>query len=317
MEGMREQVKAKAIELGFDLAGVCDSAPPEGLEFTRRWIEKGYAGDMEFMRRSLPLRADLNSVLPGVQSVIACGLNYYVVDEAPLEARVAKYARGRDYHKVLKGKLRALGRWLDVAVPGHAHRPCVDSAPVFEREYAQRAGLGWFGKNTCLINTQKGSWFLIGVLLTTATIEPDKPAVGGCGTCRACIDACPTGAIVFEGERWQVNSPRCISYLTIEHRGPIPPEFHAQLDQWLFGCDICQAVCPFNVTRPNAPERGQVTKEPDFLAQRTLPRSEDIVNLTETEWDVLTQGSALRRTGFAGLRRNAEIVLRNRRNRLS
>jgi epoxyqueuosine reductase len=176
-----------------------------------------------------------------------------------------------------------------------------------EREYAHRAGLGWFGKNTMLIDSRSGSWFVIGLLLTTLDIEPDLPAQGGCGTCRACIDACPTGAIVWleQGGRWAVDARRCISYLTIE----APAEADARIGDWTFGCDVCQEVCPFNARRGSQPLRARPTSEPDFLRHSPVPGMplEQIERLTPEEWDAATQGSPIRRAGYDGLRRVARI----------
>jgi epoxyqueuosine reductase len=271
------------------------------------WLEKGYHGEMEYLREHLPLKTHPENLLPGVRSVVAVGLNYNQPNRTvPGRPRIARYALGRDYHKVIRTKLRRLAEWVEANAPGAKCRPCVDSAPIFERDYARLAGLGWFGKNTMLINSKRGSWFFIGILLTTAEFESDAPAVGGCGTCSKCIEACPTGAIVFEDGRWQIDARRCISYLTIEHRG----EIALQTAGWTFGCDVCQEVCPFNHPRPNAPLRAALTSEPDFLQPRPWPSLQELANLEEAEWDELTRGSAVRRAGLEGLRRNAKLGLR-------
>lgn len=306
-------VKAEAERLGFSLVGVCAPMHPAGLSFTRRWIELGMAAGMDYMARSLPLRADLENVLPGVKSVVVCGLEYG--PERPEEGdgiRIARYALGRDYHKVLRKKLSQIAQYLDAHHPGETHRPCVDSAPVFERELAHRAGLGWFGKNTMLINSHRGSWFLIGSLLTTLEIQPDSPAEGGCGSCRKCIDACPTGAIVQLDGRWAVDSRRCISYLTIEHKGEVSSQYHQQIGELAFGCDICQEVCPFNQPRSSQPLRARSGTDPDLKAWREWPTPETVSEWSFEEWDTATRGSAVRRAGYDGLRRNALIVARNR-----
>lgn len=307
---LNERVKAEAHGLGFELVGVCDASPPESLGVLQQWVADGLHGEMDYMSNSLPLRADLNSVLPGVRSVVAVGLNY---NQEPFEGdvKVARYALGRDYHKVIRGKLKQLAGVMEELVPGENWRACVDSAPVMEREYANRAGLGWFGKNTCLINSHRGSWFLIGVLLTTADIAFDSAAVGGCGSCRACIDACPTGAIVLRDDLWQVDARRCISYLTIEKRGEFSEVEAGMVGDWTFGCDVCQEVCPFNQVRDSQPSRGRLTSEAGFLDRRDFGSLEQILVWSAAEWDERTRGSAVRRAGLEGLRRNARANIRN------
>ena len=263
---------------------------------------------MGYMQRHAALRADPGNLLEGVRSIVACAMHYSAPEpHLPGEPRIAAYALGRDYHKVLRGKLRALGRWTEARAPDSRWRACVDSAPLMEREFAQLAGLGWFGKNTCLIDSRRGSRFVLGMFLTTLELEPDVPAVGGCGTCTACIEACPTGAIVPRAGWWAVDARRCISYLTIEHRGPLPDS--AALGDWTFGCDVCQDVCPFNATRPSQPERAPAASNPDLLARRDWPTLEQLAQIAEPEWDALTQGSAVRRAGLEGLRRNARANL--------
>ncbi len=263
---------------------------------------------MEYLREHVPLKAHPEQLLPGVRSVVAVTLNYYQPNRSEAgKPRIAAYALGRDYHKVLRGKLKKLATWVEASEPGSVCRPCVDSAPIFERDYARLAGLGWFGKNTMLIDSRRGSFFFIGILLTTAEFAPDAPAEGGCGTCTRCIDACPTGAIVQVEGRWQVDARRCISYQTIEHRGELTQDTHG----WTFGCDVCQEVCPFNQPRPSQPLRAAPTTEPDFLAQREWPTLAQLAECGEAEWDRLTRGSAVRRAGLEGLRRHARANLRS------
>lgn len=267
---------------------------------------------MDWLAASRALRADVQSLLPGARSIVALSLDYNRPNP-PREGqpRIARYALGRDYHKVVRGKLRRLANLIEAA--GFACRPCVDSAPVFEREYAHLAGLGWFGKNTMLIDSRRGSWTFLGLILTTAAWEPDVPAEGGCGTCTRCIDACPTGAIVLTEGRWSIDARRCISYLTIEHEGPIRPDLASRMDGWTFGCDVCQEVCPFNAERPSQPLRGARATEPDLLLSRDWPSLEEIETLPEEAWDRLTQGSPVRRAGQEGLRRNARINRANQK----
>ncbi|MBS1706029.1 MAG: tRNA epoxyqueuosine(34) reductase QueG [Armatimonadetes bacterium] len=308
---IRQELARFANELGFELVGVCRPEPMAGLSHVRLWVQEGWHGDMAFMESSLELREDLENVLPGVRSVIAVGLNYYQeLEPEPGTPKLARYALGRDYHKLMRSKLRKLGRDLSENFPSVRFRPCVDSAPTLDRELAQRAGLGWFGKNTCLINSQRGSWFLIGLLLTTADIDPDPPAIGSCGTCRACIDACPTGAIKMLNGRWSVDSRVCISALTIENKTATVDALVATTDGWTFGCDICQEVCPFNQPRESQPLRAQVTREQDFLDRRVWPTLVRIAQWTESDWDTATEGSAARRAKVEQWRRNARANLR-------
>lgn len=305
-----EALKSYALELGFQSAGVCEASPAPHFDAYRAWLDKGYHGTMTYLERHLALKSEPQSLLPGANSVVAVALNYNQPN--PRQAgkpRFARYALGRDYHKVLRGKLRKLAAWLEREAPGSKSRACVDSAPILEREYAHLAGLGWFGKNTMLIDSKRGSWFFIGLLLTTAQLEPDRPSVGGCGSCMKCVEACPTGAILQEDGRWQVDARRCISYLTIEHRGPVALDTHG----WTFGCDVCQEVCPFNDARPSQPQRAAVTSEPDLLRHRSWPSLDRVAVLEEGDWDELTAGSAIRRAGIEGLRRNAALNLRQSR----
>jgi epoxyqueuosine reductase len=183
---------------------------------------------------------------------------------------------------------------------------------VLERAWAQAAGLGWFGKNTCLIDSRFGSWFVLGGLATTADLEPDEPSIGGCGSCRKCIDACPTGAIVQLEGVWAVDASRCISTLTIELRRPFTEAEERLVGEWTFGCDVCQEVCPFNQPRPSQPERARPTQEDDFLRQRSWPALEQAAAWTREEWDAATRGSPVRRAGYEGWLRNVRANLRNR-----
>ncbi|MCW5940517.1 MAG: tRNA epoxyqueuosine(34) reductase QueG [Fimbriimonadaceae bacterium] len=307
-------IRARASALGFDSVGITAANPPESIAFFESWIAKGYHGTMGYLARSVALRASLDSLLPGCQSVIAVGLNYNQPN--PLQQgmpRLARYALGRDYHKVLRGKLKRLDNWLGSLDQSHVGRVCVDSAPVLEREFAHRAGLGWFGKNTMLIDTRRGSWFVIGLLLTTLRLEQDEPAHGGCGTCRLCVEACPTGCILFEDGRWQIDARRCVSYLTIEHRGPFDPALQEGIGDWTFGCDVCQEVCPFNQPRHHQPDRANMTTEPDFLDRRDWPPLETLAVIQPADWDSVTRGSPVRRAGIDGIRRNASVNLKRQK----
>jgi epoxyqueuosine reductase len=307
-------LKEAALKLGFDACGVCEAVPPPHLKEYESWIAKQSHGSMRYLERHIPLKNDPQRLLRGARSVIAFSLNYNQPNPSrPGFPRIAKYALGRDYHKVLRSKLRRLTASIEGKYGKAQFRVCVDSAPIMERDYANLAGLGWFGKNTMLIDSKRGSWFFIGILLTTLRFQPDAPSVGSCGKCHKCVDACPTGAIVFEEERWQVDARRCVSYLTIEHKGAIDPNLAAKFGDWTFGCDICQEVCPFNSERESQPERSLATRETDFLTPRDWPSLRELSQIPQARWDVLTRGSAVRRAGHDGLRRNARINLARHR----
>jgi epoxyqueuosine reductase len=308
-----EALKQEALRLGFDIVGVCPVVSPPHIDAYREWLESGFAGEMNYLHRHLELKSDPGNLLEGARSIVAVGLNYNQPRPSePGMPIVSKYALGRDYHRVLRGKLTRLARWIETENPGSKSRACVDSAPIMERDFAQLAGLGWFGKNTMLINSQRGSWFFIGLLLTTVEFRQDRPALGGCGTCTQCIDACPTGAIVNVGGRWSVDARRCVSYLTIEYGGDISSELERGIGGWTVGCDVCQDVCPFNNPRESQPLRASATDEPDF-AIRKWPSLVELAELSEESWDQLTRGSATRRIPRDQLIRNAKANLQNKR----
>jgi len=244
-------IKHKALEIGFDLAGVAPVDVGSDLEFARQWVARGFGGKMSYLAN--PKREDPRRVLPSVKSVICVGLVYdtehpYSTEVCGPEGRkprawISRYAWGEDYHDVVRGKLDKLRGVIETLAPGAETRVFVDTGPVVERAFARFSGLGWLGKNTCLINEEKGSWFFLGVILTNLELAPDPPAPDRCGSCRACLEACPTGALV---EPYVMDASRCISYLTIELKGPIPEEHRAAQGANIFGCDICQDVCPWN-----------------------------------------------------------------------
>jgi len=297
------------LALGFSNAGICQASSPETWGFFSDWLEAGYQAGMDYLVRSAGLRKSLDSILPGAKSVLAVTLNYgSVLTHEPGQPKIARYALGRDYHQIFRKNLARLAKDLQQELQEGSFRAVSDSAPLLEREFAQRAGLGWPGKNTCLIDSRQGSWTLLGFLLTTLDAEPDSPAQGGCGTCRLCLDACPTGAIVSRGGRWQVDSRLCLSYWTIEQKGPIPQEVAEKLSGWTFGCDICQEVCPFNQPRPSQPERGAPASHPD-LTPRSWPSLMNLAQISYEDWDRLTRGSPVRRRGWQGLRWNAQACL--------
>lgn len=242
-------VKERALELGFDLAGIAQIGVGRDLEFSRRWVERGFNGEMRYLEN--PKRFDPYLILPCAKSIVCVGLVYNspfpysteVGAGATPRAWISRYAWGYDYHEVMRAKLEQLRAVIEGSAPGVETRVFVDTGPVVERAFARFSGIGWMGKNTCIINEEKGSWFFLGVILTSLDLEPDLPAPDRCGSCTACIQACPTGAL---GESYVMDASRCISYFTIELKGSIPEQFRPKLGAHVFGCDICQDVCPWN-----------------------------------------------------------------------
>jgi epoxyqueuosine reductase len=299
------QAKAQAFGLGFDLAGVTMLGPPDSADEFNAWLASGYAGEMHYLERGADLRRDSRRPEPGMRSAIVVAMNY---GGRQPSGPIARYARGDDYHDVMHEKLDELGRWFVETSGGTARtRSYVDTGPILERDLARRAGLGWFGKNTNLINPALGSFFFIGALFTDAELEPDAPfEADRCGSCTRCLDACPTKA--FTGPR-SLDATRCIAYLTIELKTEIPLEFRPAIGELLYGCDICQDVCPWNVRFSKA------VTEPALLprADRLNPDAEELLALNDAEWRARFAGSAMTRAKRRGLARNAAVVLGNRR----
>jgi epoxyqueuosine reductase len=302
-------IKDKAHELGFDLCGV---APADGfpeLSFLREWLDRGYAGEMAWIERSADRRADVRQVVPGARSVIVTGTLYnadrpYSGDLPPEIARISRYAWGDDYHDVLKARLDALVAWMRAAAPEPFEaRAYVDTGPVQERVYAQYAGLGWIGKNTCLINPEIGSWLFLGEIITTLALDPDTEGLEQCGSCTRCLEACPTGALVEPGV---LDSTRCLSYLTIEHRGAIPEEHRHAIGTHVYGCDICQEVCPYNQPAPHSADAPWQPR-PGL----DLPRLVELWERPDADLRTLLKRSAMTRTKLTGLRRNLAVAIGN------
>ena len=298
---LTESVKALASELGFDLVAVGPAGPPEHGPALRRWVEAGHAATMGYLARRQEERLDPAHVLPGVRSVVCVALNYYQGEAVdPSWKPVARYAWGRDYHDVIAPRLDRLAEHLHRAA-GARSRGYVDTGPVLERDLAARAGLGWIGKNTMLLHPRLGSWFFIGVVLTTAELAHDQPLADRCGSCRACLDACPTGAFVAP---YVLDARRCVSYLTIEHRGDIEPERRAGMAGWEFGCDVCQDVCPWNGKAP-------VATVTEFQPKAPFPGAAAIAGMDDATLRRRFAGTALLRAKPSGLRRNALIFREN------
>jgi len=310
----RERVKTLARSLGFDLAGVAPAAPPRHAERLPEWLARGYAGAMAWLERRVEERIDPRRLWPEVRSVIAVGFVYDPGERgalAPGHADVARYAGGDDYHDVLLERLRALGVALEALLERPvAFRAYVDTGPVLERPLAAAAGLGWIGKNTLLIHPRLGSYLFLGALLSDAALPPDAPEPDHCGTCRACLDACPTAALVEPGV---LDASRCLSYTTIELRDAVPEALRAAHGAHVFGCDVCQEVCPWN-TR----ERREIPPDAAGLRARLAPRAAWrapslawLLGLDESAWRAATRRSALRRAKHRFLLRNALIAAGN------
>ncbi len=293
-------IKSKAAALGFEACGISRAeCLREDDARIRQWLELGYQGDMDYLERNREKRANPAELMEGARSVISVLLNYYPEREIPAgnTYRIAKYAYGRDYHELIRDKLKKLIAAVK-AVAGECHaRAFTDSAPVFDKAWAEKSGLGWIGKNTCLIHPKMGSFVFIGEIITDLELEHDTTRINDlCGGCTRCIDACPTGAIVAPR---LLDARKCISYLTIEYRGELPEQYREQFNNWIFGCDICQDVCPWN--RKSVP-----TKEAGFAPSEKLAAmtKEKWAGLTRETFEELFRGSAVQRTKFDGLKRN-------------
>lgn len=314
-----EFIRQSARDAGFELAGIAPVYAFDELDRYREWIAAGRAAEMKYLEArdeaGTLRRSSLASTLPWVQSVIVCAINYNTarpystqVDEAS-RGWIARYAWGpQDYHDAVMDRLRVVEDRVRQAVPESGTsllqtRCYVDTGPLVERVYAKYAGVGWIGKNTCILNQKQGSWLFLGVILTSLALEPDRPAPDRCGSCTRCIDACPTSALVAP---YQLDSNLCISYLTIEKRGAIPEPMREGLGRHVFGCDICQDVCPWNRKAP-------VTSAPEFQARDGLfnPALEWLAEMTEEQFRQTFRGSAVRRAKRSGLRRNAVNAMGN------
>jgi len=304
------QVKHRARAVGFDLCGIAPAGDLEELARLPEWLALVFAGRMTYLNRTARVRADVRRWLPSARSVVVAASLYntdrphHVEMADPARARIARYAWGDDYHDAMGRRLDELARWMrDAAGPGFEARWCVDDGPVQEKVYASRAGIGWIGKNTCVINAGIGSWILLGVLASNVDLEPDEAAVDRCGTCRRCIDACPAGAFA---EPYVLDARRCLSYLTIEIRGSMPAGQRAGVGAHIFGCDICQDVCPHNAVAP-------VVRDACWRPKANLesPRLESLWAMDDAGLERAIAGTALRRAGVRGLRRNLAVAIGN------
>ena len=302
-------IKRRARALGFDLCGIARAEHYPELDVLPDWLAQGYGADMVWMARNADRRADVRHVVPGARSVIVTGTLYntnrpYSDQQAPDVARISRYAWGDDYHDVLKARLEALLEWMRGRAPEPFDaRTYVDTGPVQERVYAQYAGLGWIGKNTCLINPELGSWLFLAEIICTLELEADTQGLEQCGSCTRCLEACPTGALVEPGV---LDSRRCISYLTIEHRGSIPEHHREAMAMHVYGCDICQEVCPYNRPPPASADAAWQPRAP-----LDLPRLVELWRRPDAEIRAATRGSAMTRAKLTGLRRNVAVAIGN------
>lgn len=312
MEDLKESIRQRARELGFALCGFTTAEPPRHFPLFADWIAGGYHAGMLYLAtdRSLSARADPGRLLPPARSIIALASPYPpppAAENFPLEGFVAAYALGDDYHDILRIRLRSLSEFIDKQAGRHLEsRGYVDTGPILEKEIASRAGLGWIGRNSMLIHPALGSFFFLAEILTEMGLPPDPPFTADrCGTCDLCRRACPTGCILPDRT---IDSRRCISYLTVEHRGPIPESLREPVGRSVFGCDICQAVCPWNRKATSIPDAC-------FLPRSHFPIHDMAreFNLSEDEWTARFRRSAIRRTGRKGYLRNLLIALGNSR----
>jgi epoxyqueuosine reductase len=304
-------IKEAGIGCGFQKVGIASIELGDDARHLERWLALGRHGQMDYMQRHGAKRTDPAELVPGTLSVISARLDYWPdaatpateVLEDPHRAYIARYALGRDYHKLMRSKLKAFAARIADLIGPFGHRVFVDSAPVLERALARNAGLGWIGKHTNLLDRHAGSWFFLGELYTDLALQPDEPVTAHCGSCTACLDVCPTQAIVAP---YELDARRCIAYLTIEHKGSIPEEFRAAIGNRVFGCDDCQLVCPWN-------RYARTSREPDFAPRHNLDAARllELFAWSEAEWSERTAGSALRRAGYAGWQRNLAIGLGN------
>jgi len=307
-----DQIRSHALHLGFDACGFARAQHlDEEARRLEEWLIQKRQASMHWMENHFDKRVDPSLLVPGAKTVISVIASYYHPSHRDLIGQkhipqIAKYAQGRDYHKVFKKKLRELYAYINEEIGEVPGRAFVDSAPVLDKVWAQRAGLGWIGKNSNLLNKKAGSYFLIGELILDIELSYDTPVTDHCGSCTRCIDACPTDAIY---EPYRVDSSRCISYWTIEHKGSIPQSYHQNFENWVFGCDICQDVCPWNSKAVTAQFHDLHPR--GYVLEKSLT---DFEQLDKASFNRLFEGSALRRTKYERFQRNLGIVKKNLEN---
>jgi epoxyqueuosine reductase len=311
LDAVKRELRALALQRGFGELGVTSIDLPADEHHLLRWLEAGFHGGMEYMQRHGTLRSRPHELVPGTVRVISVRMDYWPEDAAPADETLAdpmlgyvsRYALGRDYHKVMRRALAGLAEEMSRWIGEFGYRVCVDSAPVLEKALARNAGLGWIGKHTNLIARDAGSWFFLGEILTDLPLPVDAAAGAHCGTCQACIPACPTQAILGP---YRLDARRCISYLTIEHKGSIPEELRAALGNRVYGCDDCQLVCPWN-------KFARAAAQPDFKVRHGLDRARlhELFAWTEQQFDERMRGSAIYRIGYERWSRNIAVALGN------
>lgn len=300
-----DEIKQEALRLGFDACGICRAKDSGEENRYMQWINDNCQATMSYMERNIDKRLDPRLLVDGAKSIISVALNYYPHQKQPFHApQFAYYSYGKDYHKVIRDKLKLLFEFIQKRYPETTGRYFSDSAPVLERFWAQQAGLGFVGKNSLLIIPGKGSFFFLGELIIDIELDYDTPVSENCGSCTRCIDGCPTGAI---DKPYRVNANKCISYQTIENRGEIAPEIAPRLKNYVFGCDICQKVCPWN--RSSTPHN-----TPDFMPSDEFLSLDlkKLIDMNEKEYQEMFRGSAVKRTKFSGLKRNVIAISKAR-----
>jgi epoxyqueuosine reductase len=311
LDAVKRELRARALRLGFGELGVTTVEIPEDERHLLNWLEAGFHGEMEYMQRHGTKRSRPQELVPGTLRVVSVRMDYWPADAAAADGTlsdrelgyVSRYALGRDYHKIMRAALAKLAEEMGSRIGTFGYRVCVDSAPVLEKALARNAGLGWIGKHTNLIARDAGSWFFLGEILTDLPLPVDEPASAHCGTCEACIPACPTRAIVAP---YRLDARRCISYLTIEHKGAIPQELRPALGNRIYGCDDCQLVCPWN-------KFARTAAHPDFKVRHGLDQARltQLFAWTEQEFEARMRGSAIYRIGYERWSRNIAVALGN------
>jgi epoxyqueuosine reductase len=302
-------IKTKALELGFSKVAICPSGKLDGRNGLRQWLSAGYAGDMSWLQSTVEKRLDPSIILPRIQSVIAVALNYYSPfshSENPLHGKISRYAWGRDYHRVLQERMKTLLEWIKAREPSAEGLYYSDTGPLMDKAWAHKSGLGWIGKHSNVITRERGSWIFLGEILLNLKLEYDGESRNYCGTCKRCIDSCPTKAIVAP---YTVDARLCISYLTIELRGPIPREMRKMIGTRIFGCDDCQDVCPWNRF---ATPSSEISFYPDPGNQ--VPALVELMRMTESEFKERFRHSPVKRARYPGFLRNVAVALGNSHN---